>query len=211
MIHTFGGRAGPTHRGKHLVPEDNRRQQQRLIEQHLREKESLRQQIRQRFARYGDRVCNCIANAAAEPQGLRMLVQQLGMRISPTVEDQLDALSRFLSRYGPSVFLTRIGAHRERNEALLAQAEEAFAGPAHAEPRPAAPKKPKPPQAPAPPAGNETPRRFFDPEGRYIGPERRSGTDRRTGAERRGRIDAVGRNQRFGGDRRKQKRRHTDR
>jgi|GEM_PF-3264999 len=165
------------------------------------------EQVRERFARYGDPVCEKIRQAANHPNGLGRLLERLGLACTPRFDQQCYLLQRFLNDHGPQAFLNRLGERARTGRILIAEAPpsaELGAPPAQTKPRAATP----PPNGAWP---KHTPPNWFDAHGNYVGPERRSGEDRRTGKDRRGDIESIRKNRRYGGDRRKVVRRKEDR
>src|SRR5262245_1652465 len=76
------------------------------LEQVLQEqRQRVSDQVRQRFARYGDDVCGLILTAALQPNGLQKLLIELQLPPSAQFVEQLDRLSRLLAGVGAFEFL----------------------------------------------------------------------------------------------------------
>jgi hypothetical protein len=171
-------------------------------------RQQTRDQVRERFARYGDKTCARIVEAAVIPNGLRRLMERVGLPACHAFEQQMEYLARYLSEFGSKHFLSKMETldHNRRRlyEAVADHADQTpVEGPTAERPKAATPSGAGP--------NATTPKEWFDTRGRYVGPERRKVSDRRTGDDRRDRLDSISKNKRFGGDRRKEPRRRDDR
>jgi len=191
-------------------------------------KMEIRDQVRTCFARYGDKACAKILEAAMLPHGLAKLLDRLGLPAGRKQESQIDTLARYLSEEGPSKFLRRMEAPKSTVASGLGPELIEVDDEAEEPDRPAertgdgrSGKDATQERRRAGDTGSatamraaqpkETPPEWFDAKGKYIGPERRNGKDRRSGKDRRNRIDCINKNKRYGGDRRKNLRRKADR
>lgn len=193
-----------------------KRSNQAYLHMQSQMRQKVRDQVRERFARYGDKSCARIVEAAMFPQGMRQLMERLGMPATAQLDQQLDALSRFLSDHGPNLFLKKLDEwerRRHRQSAGIPSQRDASDTNPGGGPIPV--EKILPPKMATKPASgddlSENRPEWFDPNGNYIGPERRKNRERRSGDDRRDKLDSVMKNKRFGGDRRKEPRRRDDR
>ena len=166
----------------------------------LKQKKKMLDSVRERFARYGDKPCKLIKQAAFQPHGMMRLIERLGLSATPHFDQQLDALSRYLSERGPVAFVKRL------EEAAAGSLESV--GTPNTKDDAEAPEQNEPAQTTAV-AEPEKP--LFDAQHNYIGPERRSGDERRSGVDRRASVETINTNKRYGGDRRRTLRREADR
>ncbi len=174
----------------------------------FQQKRKVTDMVRARFARFGDEVLSIVLGYALQPRRMPMLLRALNIRNRPgELTAQLDEIYRFLASGGRRAFMGRVKPTRlkqvdaadlddfsedlsdEQIAELMRDAENSVALPAEAE------------EAPA----------IVTPL--YRGPCRRELSDRRVNQDRRSDLMAVRKNQRYGGDRRKQRfgRRKTDR
>lgn len=187
----FGGRGEPQDRPLSAV------------EIELNRKRMLRDQVRERFARYGQTVCDLISHEMQQPRGLNTLILQLGLRVSASSDNMLASLTHYLAIHGAEAMLARVRGGGPRPE-LSGQI----------------PLEQTPGQSPAPtplsgrieltesaPARADLP--MINIPGVYSGPERRVGQERRNG-NRRNELEAIMKNRRYGVDRRQHQRRSTD-
>lgn len=145
----------------------------------LRDKQAAIDEIRQNYARYGDRVVLAILQHNARTSGLRGLVGRLPIRNAPWSDDQLHhVILRFINTEGVGRFM-EFAALDNKPSSKPASA----AGQPDASPAPAAHK----------PAGAAR---------SAVQHDRRSGQDRRSGKDRRNEVEMIYKNKRFGKDRR---------
>lgn len=184
-------------------------------------RQQMLDRIREQFARFGDEVCTLITTAALRPNGMPELLARLGIQPASRFESQLLALTRYLAALGTTQFLAMAnpkfrkeqGAARPAAAPLSPVIAAALDETKRVKAFTPAPQGDATAVTPAPTAAEhpvDTPPHWFDNYGRYIGPERRVSGERRRGQDRRDRVDAIPRNHRYGGDRRKQRRRSTD-
>lgn len=157
------------------------------------QKRKITDQVKVRFARFGDETLSLILAYALHPKRMTLLLQHISVQKQPrNLEGQFDAIWKFLATFGNAEFIKRIKGLKVKNveAATLEEWEEGSEGE---------------PEAEGEAASTENEGAAIDSPG-YKGPERRSGKDQRVQTDRRGDIEAIEKNKRFGGDRRKRRR-----
>ncbi len=178
------------------MAEEAKSQKSKGEEDYYDQKRHITEQVRMRFARFGNETLSIVLAYALQPKRMPTLLDRIEVRISAQdIGAQLDAISAYIAEKGPMKFVQR--AMQRKAEELgaikLDDSEEPTASPAISKPDVPA----TPTVAPTTPAPGqiETPT--------YQGPDRRSGSERRSKPDRRDKIDAINKNKRYGGDRRK--------
>lgn len=152
-------------------------------------KRRITDQVRGRFARFGDEVCNVVLTFAIQPKAMMRLLHTIGLRSTGDFEEQLDSIWNYLASAGPRDFMKRV--HSEKVEAQNATEADQKENEAEATNRSALDK------------GQSAEKNIIEVQG-YRGPDRRLGVkDRRTGRDRRYDVASISKNKRFGRDRRK--------
>lgn len=177
------------------------------------------EQVRVRFARFGDDVLAQMLGFALHPKRMPVLMDRLNLKPGRELFAQLDSVQTFIAREGAAAFLKRAKHQMKKavqevdlssidDEQLLEQVETGEAlGTGRARPAESA-EVYEPRQAP-PTEPRLKPGQVQSPD--YTGPERRAGGDRRAGNDRREAVQVISENRRFGGGRRVFVRRKSDR
>jgi hypothetical protein len=180
------------------------------------ENKKLRDEVLERFARYGHDVLHIMLRAVQNRNEMSSIMLRLDIHTPQKVEQQLDFITRYLSEKGLNNFLKKIEV-KQKGHLASTVGDSGKSG--HAGPFPVKERdggmdsmgvRQREVKAASPPNHGQQ-QQLFDTQGNYIGPEQRSGQDRRSGVDRRDAIDAIRKNMRFGGDRRKGIRRKSDR
>lgn len=175
----------------------------------MQQKRKIVDNVRVRFARFGDEVLSIVLAFALQPRSMPILMQRLNLRPVGTLDAQLDAIWEYIAQASAKEFLKHVKRVQKKDvqqfdlEKLLAGAAqelgsgEAAAGAEAGKPSAGAAEAPGGPVIKTP---------------SYEGVDRRSGEDRRQRKDRRHDIEAIERNRRYGGERRKRPRgrRKTD-
>lgn len=185
----------------------------------MQQKRKVVDNVRGRFARFGDEVLSMVLAFALQPRSMPVLLERLNIRPSGNLDAQLDAVWEYIARTSGKDFIKHVKRTRKRDveafdiDKMLESASNMKIPddtadddvPGH-DAREIAGDSPPETEEPAGvgTAGNGP--------AEYLGAERRQGKDRRKREERRNDIEAINRNRRFGGERRRRPRgrRKTD-
>lgn len=169
----------------------------------LQQKRLITDQVRLRFARFGDDVLAIILGYALQPKRMPILLQKFNIRSFPDLDNQLGALWSYISEHGAREFIKRLKVEK-REEVKPIEVGSGGIDPAAMPVQELIARMLVEVSAQMQSPAVEPPKVINVPG--YSGPERRTGIDRRTGRDRRGDIAAIRKNKRYGGDRRKRPR-----
>ena len=177
------------------------------------------EQVRVRFARFGDDVLAQVLGFALHPKRMPVLLDRLRLKPGRELFAQLDTVQAFVAQEGAAEFLRRVKLQKRKaveeadlsyvdDQQLLEEVETGEAlGTGRAQPIESAEVREI---RRAPPEGLMLkPGQVQSPD--YTGTERRAGGDRRAGNDRREDVQVISENRRFGGGRRVFVRRKRDR
>ncbi|MBN1517788.1 hypothetical protein JXA32_14585 [Candidatus Sumerlaeota bacterium] len=220
---------------------DSSARQQELERQRLEHRFAVQRMVQRRFTKFGDDICNHLKQAAPDPHAMLRVLEKLGLPPVQQLDRQLARIEAFVANYGSDEYCKRLHvtsmnelrkARRSQLEQLqnemrnsdrnhveselkssLSELEHELLG--HAI-QPAEQSNvadlPSPSDIESIPEDLPAPESFFDDQGKYVGPERRvNAEDRRKNQDRRDKIELIRQNKRFGGERRRIKRRKADR
>lgn len=192
----------------------NQKREDDLIDQ----KERVTQDVRMRFAKYGEEPLSVILAYALQSSRMPILMDRLNIRAKGNdLTSQLDAIGAYLAQEGAARFtMLALQKHFKKKEVEAIQLDDLEFDPpppaleelgeAIAEvlaPPPAPAAEAAPAAETAPPAPTTRPDAPMIKVPGYSGPDRRWGEERRGKPDRRLALAAISRNKRFGGDRRK--------
>lgn len=177
------------------------------------------EQVRVRFARFGDDVLAQVLGFALHPKRMPVLLDRLNLKPGRELFAQLDTVQTYVSQQGAAEFLRRVKLKKKKtveeadlsnidDEQLLEQIETGDAPGTGRAPAVESAEVSEPGQAP-PEEIRLRPGQVQSPD--YTGTERRAGGDRRAGNDRREAVQVISENRRFGGGRRVFVRRKSDR
>ena len=177
------------------------------------------EQVRVRFARFGDDVLAQVLGFALHPKRMPVLLDRLNLKPGRELFAQLDTVQTYIAQQGAAEFLRRVKLKKRKtveeadlsnidDEQLLEQVETGEAlGTGRAQPIKSA--EVRETRGAPPEEIRLRPGQVQSPD--YTGTERRAGGDRRTGNDRREAVQVISENRRFGGGRRVFVRRKSDR
>lgn len=169
----------------------------------LQQKRLLTDQVRMRFARFGDDVLAIVLGYALQPKRMPVLLQKCQIRSFPDLENQLGALWSYISEHGPRDFVKRVTVKkRDKVKPVDVDKMDGDFDPTTSSLDDLVEQARRDGMLDSKAEAKSVRNAIISVEG-YSGPDRRRGGDRRMGADRRASIDAISKNKRFGGDRRK--------
>lgn len=177
------------------------------------------EQVRVRFARFGDDVLAQVLGFALHPKRMPVLLDRLNLKPGRELFAQLDTVQTYVAKQGAAEFLRRIKLQKRKSveeadlsfiddQQLLEEVETGEA-PGTGRARPVEDVEVLEPRQAPPEELRLKPGQVQSPD--YTGTERRAGGDRRAGNDRREDVQVISENRRFGGGRRVEVRRKSDR